>query len=87
MVLVHTRENSPFAKLMSVGSFSNDDGDDNENVKKPAIVLLSKTTSLYVDHAFLYIFWPLPHVCEVKMPSFTFYGGRKQVTTNFSFSF
>ena len=88
LVLVHTRENSPFAKLMSVGSFSNDDGDGNgnENVKK-AIVLLSKTTSLHVHHAFLYIVWPLPHVCEVKMPSFTFYGGRKQVTTNFSSSF
>ena len=54
LVLVHARENSPFAKLMSVGGFSNGDG--NENVKK-AIVLLSKTTSLYVDHAFLYIFF------------------------------
>ena len=30
---------------MSIGSFSNDDGDGNENVKK-AIGLLSKTTSL-----------------------------------------
>ena len=86
MVLVHTRENSPFAKLMSVGRFSNDDGDGNENVQK-AIVLLSKTTSLHVHHAFLYIFLPLPHDCDVKMSSFTFYGGRKQVTTNFSFSF
>ena len=71
---------------MSVGSFSNDDGDGNENVKK-AIVLLSKKTSLYVDHVFLYIFLPLLHDCDVKMPSFTIYGGRKQVTTNFSFSF
>ena len=34
LLLVHTRENSPFAKLMSVESFSNDDGDGNENVKK-----------------------------------------------------
>ena len=49
LVLVQTCENSPFAKLMSAGSFSNDDGDGNANVKK-AIVLLSKTTSLYVDH-------------------------------------
>ena len=40
LVLVHTRENSPFAKLMSVGSFSNADGDGNENVIK-AIGLLS----------------------------------------------
>ena len=27
------------------------------------------------------------HDCDVKMPGFTLYGGRKQVTTNFSFSF
>ena len=71
---------------MSVGSFSNDDGDGNENVKK-AIGLLSKTTSLHVHHAFLYISLPLLHDYDVKMPSFTFYGGRKQATTNFSFSF
>ena len=61
---------------MSVGSFSNDDGDGNENVKK-AIGLLSKTTSLHVHHAFLYIFLPLLHDYDVKMLSFTFYRGRK----------
>ena len=71
---------------MSMGSFSNDDGDGNENVEK-AIGLLSKTTSLHVPHAFLYISLPLLHDYDVKMPSFTFYGGRKQATTNFSFSF
>ena len=63
---------------MSVGSFSNDDGDGdgNENVKK-AIGLLSKTTSLHVHHAFLYISLPLLHDYDVKMPSFMFYGGCK----------
>ena len=71
---------------MSVGSFSNDDGGGNENVKK-AIGLLSKTTSLHVHDAFLYISLPLLYDYDVKMPSFTFYGGRKQATTNFSFSF
>ena len=71
---------------MSVGSFSNDDGDGNENVKK-VIGLLSKTTSLHVHHTFLYISLPLLHDYKVKMPSFTFYGGRKQATTNFSFPF
>ena len=72
---------------MSVASFSNDDGDGNENVKK-AIGLLSKTTSLHVHHAFLYISLPLlDDYADVKMPSFTFYGGRKQSKTNFSFSF
>ena len=71
---------------MSEGSFSNDDGDGNENVKK-AIGLLSKTTSLHVHHAFSHIFLLLPHDWDMKMPCFTFYGGRKQATTNFSFSF
>ena len=80
----HARKLS--VREMSVGSFSNDDGDGNENVKK-AIGLLSKTTSLHVHHAFLYISLPLLHDYDLKMPSFTFYGGRKQATTNFSFSF
>ena len=71
---------------MSVESFSNDDGDGNENVKK-AIGLFSKTTSLLVHHAFSYISLPLLHDYDVKMPSFMFYGGRKQAKTNFSFSF
>ena len=68
---------------MSVGSFSNDDGDGNENVKK-AIGLLSKTTSLHVHHAFLYIFLPLLHDYDVKMLSFNFIEDVKQATTNFS---
>ena len=57
--------------------------DGNEN----AIGLLSKTTSLHVHHAFLYISLPLLHDYDVKMPSFTSYRGRKQAMTNFSFSF
>ena len=87
----HVRKLS--VREMSVGpSFSNDDGDGdgngngNENVKKAAIGLLSKTTSLYVHHTFLYISLPLLHDYDVKIPSFTFYEGRKQAT-NFSFSF
>ena len=68
------------------GSFSNDDGDGNNNGKK-AIGLISKTTTLHVHHAFLYISLPSLHDYEVKMPNFTFYGGRKQGTTIFSFPF
>ena len=60
------------------GSFSNDDGDGNKNVK---------TASWHVHHAFLYISLPLLRDYDVKMPDFTFYGGRKQATTKFSFSF
>ena len=34
-----------------------------------------------MHHAFLYISLPLPHDYDVKMPNFTFYGGRKQAIT------
>ena len=69
---------------MVIGSFSNDDG--SENVKK-AIGLLSKKATLHVDQGFLYISLPPLPDYTVKMPNFTFYGGRKQATTDFSFSF
>ena len=65
-----------------LGSFSND----NENFRK-AIGLLIKTTSLHVQHAFLYIYLLLLHGYYVKMPNFMFYQGRKQARTKFSFSF
>ena len=38
--------------------------------------LLSKTTTLLVHHAFLYISLPSLHYYDAKMPNFTFYGGR-----------
>ena len=66
------------------GSFSNDDG--NENAKK-AMGLLSKITTLQVQHTFLYISLPSLHDYDVKMPDFKLYGGRKQAATNFSSSF
>ena len=62
-----------------LGSFSNDDCDGNQNVKK-AISLLRET---YVHHASLYISLPSLHDYDVKMPNCTFYvQGRKQATTN-----
>ena len=66
---------------VTTGSFSNDDGDGNEDVKK-AIGSLRKTTTLHVHHAFLYISLPSFHDYNVKMPNCKFYGGRKQATTN-----
>ena len=68
-----------------IGSFSNDDGDGKEDVKK-AIGLLRKTTTLHVHHTFLYISLPSLHDYDVKMPNCKFYGGRKQATTNLVFS-
>ena len=75
-------------RLFALGSESNDDsnGDGNENSKK-AIGLISKTTTLHVHHACLYITLPSLHHYDVIMPNFTFYGERKQATMNFSFSF
>ena len=43
-----------------IGSLSNDDGNGNENGKK-AIGLISKKTTLLVQHAFLYISLPFLH--------------------------
>ena len=88
---IHLAWNRKYCNLSTVASrtirsFSNDDGDGNEDVKK-AIGLLSKTTTLHVHHAFLNISWPSLNDCDVKMPNFTFYGGRKQATTKFCFSF
>ena len=39
-----------------------------------------------MHHAFLYISLPSLHDYGMKLPNFTFYGGRKQVTMN-NFSF
>ena len=42
-----------------------------------------KTTTLHVQYTFLYISLTSLHDYGVKMPNFTFYGGRKQATRNF----
>ena len=94
--IFHKNTNSSFSPLHvfytphsgtshQIGSFSNDDGDGNQDVKK-AIGLLRKTTTLHVHHAFLYISLPSLHDYEVKMPHCKFYGGRKRATTNPFFS-
>ena len=54
-----------------IESVSNDDGDGNENGKK-AVDLFNKTTTLHVQHAFLYISLPSQQDYDVKMPNFTF---------------
>ena len=69
-----------------IGTFRSNDADGNENVKK-TIGLISKTTTSHVLHAFLYISFSFLHDYDVKMPNFAFYGGRKQATTKFYFSF
>ena len=75
-VLRLTPLQSSLSLLLILGSFGN------ENAKK-AMGLLSKTTTLHVHHAILYISLPSLHDYGVKMPDFTLYGGRKQATMNF----
>ena len=45
-------------------------------------VKISKTTTLLVDHAFLYISLPSLHDYDVELLSFTFSVGRKQTQDN-----
>ena len=79
-------QENPRNKMSSIGSFSNDDDDGNENIKK-ATGLITKTSTLHVHYTFWYISLPSLHDKDVKFPVWTFYGGRKQTKTNFSFSF
>ena len=59
-----------FKKPARIGSFRNDDSDSNGNGNgKNAIALLGQKTSLHMHQAFFDY--------DVKMPNFTFYGGRK----------
>ena len=61
----------------AVGSFSNDDGDGKQDVKK-AIGLMSKPTTLHVHHAFLYISLLLLHNYDVKWPNLKFTWEQEQ---------
>ena len=75
------------SKDETIGTLRSNGADDNENVKKKTIGLISKTAISHAHHTFLYISFPFLHDCDVKMPNFAFYGGRKQATTKFYFSF
>ena len=52
-------------------------------------IYVSKTTTLQVEHVFLYISYPLLQVCNLKLPNFTslVYGvGEHSTRIFFSFS-
>ena len=70
----------------SLGSFSNHDGDGNENAEKGNGFVKPNNNFARASRLFVHFFASL-HDYNVKMPDFTLYGGRKQATTNFSFSF
>ena len=67
---------------LTLGTLRSNDADDNENVKKKTIGLISKTTTSHVHQTFLYISLPFLHDYDVKMRNFTFSCGRKQAKTN-----
>ena len=45
--------------------------------RQKTIGLISKTTTSHVHHTFLYISFRFLHDYNVKMPNFSFHGGRK----------
>ena len=55
---------------MIIGSFGNDEGDSNENVKK-------KTSGIEQYNKFAFVYISLPSLLnnDVTIPNFTFYGG------------
>ena len=63
-----------------MGSLRKNDGDGNENGKKSNWFRLAKQQLLHVHHAFLYNSLPSLHDCDVKPPSFTFYGRSEHKT-------
>ena len=69
---------------VAIGGLSNDDGDVNENVKKAiGFSSLAKQQLCTCYHAFLYISLQSLYNYDVKMPNFTFCGGREHTTTTF----
>ena len=64
------REREP---AVSLGTLRSNDADGDENVKKKKPKgLISKTTTLHVHHAFLYISFLFLHDFDVKMPNLAF---------------
>ena len=72
-------------KAAKVGTLRNNDGDGNGNGRE-AIDLVSKTTTLHVHHAFLYISLPPLHDYDVKWPNFKFFkdGNGKAINSTIS---
>ena len=68
-----------------LGRSSKEDDASNENVKKSNRFIEQNVVTLQVQHTFLYI--SFLHNYAMKVSTFTFYGGREQSTTKFSFSF
>ena len=70
------------AAALAVGTLRNYDSDGNEKVKR-AIGLMSKTTTLHVHHAFLYISLLSLHNNDVNLTNFKFTSERERKDDKF----
>ena len=70
--------------VFDVRDFKIQSRDWNENVKKNVVV---GETTFQVRHTFWHISLLFLFDHDVKLPNFMFYGGSKQATTKFYFSF
>ena len=68
--------------VFTIETLRKHNGDGNGNAKK-AIGLMSKTTTLHVHHAFLYISLPSLHNYDVKLPDFKFTWERERQADKF----
>ena len=68
-----------------LGSFSNDDGDRNEDGKKAIGLDWQNKNFARANHAFLHISLLSLHDYKVKVPNFTFCRGREHLRTTFFF--
>ena len=82
LICVHTIVLMRF-RLSIFGTLRSNDSDGNENVKKSKGSISNDNNFARASRFFVH-FFPEYHV---KMPNFAFYGGKKQTTTNFYFSF
>ena len=71
------------AAALAVGTLRNYDSDGNEKVKR-AIGLMSKTTTLHVHHAFLYISLLSLHNNDVNFLSLRENGNGKTINSTIS---
>ena len=82
ILCLRERQSFGVGEFALLGTLRSNDTDDNENVRKKTIGLISKTTTLHVHHTFFYISFLFLHNFDVKMPNFEVYGGRKQTIAN-----
>ena len=73
----------------SIGSFSNDDGEGiGRGRERPKSNGLVKQNNSFARESRLFVhFFAVTARLRREIPDSTLYGGRKQATTNFSFSF